>query len=292
MRADLKRLKRETESRHGVPASSGTVAVAQERGSPVAQPPSPASGSSNALAPSPSSSAVKVAGPPIPGRKLWKILVPAAAVVLLVGGAALWRISTTTPELDQEVTVAPLTAHPGDERDPTFSPDGSQVAFAWGPEGGAPDIYVKLIGPGEPIRLTNTPDDERMPQWSPDGRWIAFPRNYGSGGIGIVAVPALGGPERLITREDISFYVSWSADSQWLTYCAGTPRSLYRAPLNGGEKKLVLGPLQGKFPVAGILSPDSRKLAVLYTRSDEDWNLAFTSSRCRRTIDLKASPSH
>ncbi len=36
MRADLKRLKRETESRHGVPASSGSVAVAQESGSPVA----------------------------------------------------------------------------------------------------------------------------------------------------------------------------------------------------------------------------------------------------------------
>src|SRR5208283_3964775 len=32
MRADLKRLKRETESRHGVSASSGTVAVAQESG--------------------------------------------------------------------------------------------------------------------------------------------------------------------------------------------------------------------------------------------------------------------
>src|SRR6202049_214676 len=33
MRADLKRLKRETESRHGVPATSGSVAVAQETGS-------------------------------------------------------------------------------------------------------------------------------------------------------------------------------------------------------------------------------------------------------------------
>ena len=65
MRADLKRLKRETESRHGVPASSGSVAVAQESGSQVAQQPSPASGSSPALAPSPSSSAVKVAEVPV-----------------------------------------------------------------------------------------------------------------------------------------------------------------------------------------------------------------------------------
>src|SRR5438132_8129010 len=74
MRADLKRLKRETESRHGVPASSGTVAVVQESGSQVAaQPPSPASGSSPALAPSPSSSAAKVAEVPVAGRKLWKI---------------------------------------------------------------------------------------------------------------------------------------------------------------------------------------------------------------------------
>ena len=58
MRADLKRLKRETESRHGVPTSSGTVAAARESGAQVAaQPPSSGSGSSPALAPSGSSSA-------------------------------------------------------------------------------------------------------------------------------------------------------------------------------------------------------------------------------------------
>jgi len=45
MRADLKRLKRETELRHCVPASSGSGTAAQGTGSQVAQPPSPASGS-------------------------------------------------------------------------------------------------------------------------------------------------------------------------------------------------------------------------------------------------------
>src|SRR5271169_6805312 len=46
MRADLKRLKRETESRHGVPASSGTVPAAQDTSSqPVVRPTMPSSGS-------------------------------------------------------------------------------------------------------------------------------------------------------------------------------------------------------------------------------------------------------
>src|SRR2546427_4851188 len=96
MRADLKRLKRETESRYGVQASSGTVAVAQESGSQVAQQPSPASGASPALVLSPSSSTVKVAEVPVAGRKLWKLLVP-AAVVLLIGGAFYFRSRSATP---------------------------------------------------------------------------------------------------------------------------------------------------------------------------------------------------
>jgi serine/threonine protein kinase len=99
MRADLKRLKRETESRHGVPTSSGAVAVAQESGSQVAQPSLPASGSSPALAPSPSSSAVKVAELPVVDKKLGKVLVPAAVilVVALVVGGLYFRSRPATP---------------------------------------------------------------------------------------------------------------------------------------------------------------------------------------------------
>jgi eukaryotic-like serine/threonine-protein kinase len=55
MGADLKRLRRETESRQGARASSGSVAAVQESGSPVTQRTSSASGSSGVLVPSPSS---------------------------------------------------------------------------------------------------------------------------------------------------------------------------------------------------------------------------------------------
>ena len=114
MRTDLKRLKRERESRHGVPASSGPVAVAQESGPPLAPPSSP-SGSSPAVAPSPSSSAVqaadrvaeKPAEAPVAGRKLWKGLVPAAVILVAaaIGGAFYMRSRSATPVK----TAAPLT---------------------------------------------------------------------------------------------------------------------------------------------------------------------------------------
>jgi len=106
MRADLKRLKRETESRHGVPASSGTVAVARETDAQVVAQPSPASVSSPALAPSPSSSAVRVAEVPVAGRRLWKVLVPAAVVVaVLIAGGLYWRSRSGT----LVTKAAPLT---------------------------------------------------------------------------------------------------------------------------------------------------------------------------------------
>jgi serine/threonine protein kinase/Flp pilus assembly protein TadD len=117
MRADLKRLKRETESRHGVPASSGSVAmaVAQESGSQVAQPPSPISGSSPALTPS---SAMKVAEVPVAGRKLWKILVPAAVVLvaLLMAGGFYYRSHQQSNRLTEKdsIVLAEFTNTTGD----------------------------------------------------------------------------------------------------------------------------------------------------------------------------------
>src|ERR1700691_1237925 len=78
MRTDLRRLKRETESRHGVAASSGTVPAAQESGlQPAAAPqPAPASAPTPNAASSASSSAVKVVEAPVVAKKnLWKIVV-------------------------------------------------------------------------------------------------------------------------------------------------------------------------------------------------------------------------
>ncbi|HUJ49421.1 MAG TPA: protein kinase, partial [Bryobacteraceae bacterium] len=118
MRADLKRLKRETESRPGVPASSGSVAVAAESGSvrppSGAQPPSPGSGSSPALAASPSSGAVRVAEAAAAGRgKLGNIAVPVAAVLFVVAaGIWYWRGHASATQIES-IAVIPFATSGG-----------------------------------------------------------------------------------------------------------------------------------------------------------------------------------
>jgi serine/threonine protein kinase/Flp pilus assembly protein TadD len=104
MRTDLQRLKRDTETGRSVAASSGIVA-AHESGSHAALPPAP--GSSAALAPSPSSSAVKAAEAPIAGRKLWKILAPAAVVVVAVAiaGTFYFRSRQSAHQLTEKDTI-------------------------------------------------------------------------------------------------------------------------------------------------------------------------------------------
>jgi serine/threonine protein kinase/tetratricopeptide (TPR) repeat protein len=107
MRAELQRLKRDTETGRAIAASSGTVAVAQESGAQVAaQPSSPASGSS-AVVPTPSTSAVKIAEIPVAGRKLWKVLVPAAMIIVaaVIGGAFYFRSRQTTRHLTEKDTI-------------------------------------------------------------------------------------------------------------------------------------------------------------------------------------------
>ena len=108
MRSELQRLKRDSEIGRAIAGGSGTVAVAQESRSQVAaQQPSPASSSSPALAPSPSSSTVKVAEAPVAGRKLWKVLVPAAVVLVAaaIGGAFYFRSRQSTHHLTEKDTI-------------------------------------------------------------------------------------------------------------------------------------------------------------------------------------------
>jgi serine/threonine protein kinase/tetratricopeptide (TPR) repeat protein len=121
MRADLKRLKRETETRRSAPVSSGTGTIAQESGSAIGQPPAPASGSSPAVPAPASSSAVKAPEVPVAGKKPSRVFAPAAIVlvVLAIGGVFYFRSRQTTHRLTEKDTVV-LADFANTTGDPVF----------------------------------------------------------------------------------------------------------------------------------------------------------------------------
>ena len=70
------------------------------------------------------------------------------------------------------------------------------MAFSWnGPRQDNYDIYVKLVGPGEPVRLTQNPAPDDTPAWSPNGDRIAFLRRTSESTAELIVMPALRGAE-------------------------------------------------------------------------------------------------
>jgi tricorn protease len=92
-----------------------------------------------------------------------------------------------------------LTTNPAREVYPTFSPDGSKVAFArFNPAGGpfAWDVYVTSISGGDERRVTYHPDLDFPVSWTPDGKSIlvlSFRHRTSPLGGKLFTVPANGG---------------------------------------------------------------------------------------------------
>ena len=67
----------------------------------------------------------------------------------------------------------PLTAGPGSDRQPRWSPDGRTLTFVSTRENGA-QLWVLPIDGGEARRLTSLPDGVSDPMWLPDGTGLLF----------------------------------------------------------------------------------------------------------------------
>jgi Tol biopolymer transport system component len=168
--------------------------------------------------------------------------------------------------------VEPLTSSPGNEVQPSLSPDGNRVAFAFRDDRSANyHIYLKAIGSEESVPLTAALADDMSPSWSPDGQRIVFLRFVSNQVALVIVIPSTGGAERqlakiLVDRSLREIRISWSPDGEWIASSEsegvrGPMRLLLISARTGQKRRLVYEPPAVRADLSPSFSPDGRYLA-------------------------------
>ncbi len=209
-----------------------------------------------------------------PRRAVTAWLLPALGLIALTAiGLVVYQnfIKKSDPKTIFAGRIMPFAGLSGREESPSFSPDGKQIAFVWngGDEAGNFDVYVKLVGSGEPIRLTKNVEDDLNPAFSPDGSQIAFVRNFPTYSE-LFLIPALGGAERKVatlrsTRSSVSFAPDGKTLAVQDSDADNLQKSIYLIDIGTGDKKRLTSPPEYADDERPGFSPDGNK--VVFTRS-------------------------
>jgi Tol biopolymer transport system component len=132
-----------------------------------------------------------------------------------------------------------ITDYFNDAHLPTWSPDGSRIAY-YAYRDGDYDLWTAKADGSDARQLTHGEFDDREPSWSPDGKSIAFASERG-GGYDIWTVDVATGALTQLTkgpREDRA--PAWSADSGTIVFSGAG--SLYSVPAKGGDVTTLRSP--------------------------------------------------
>jgi len=197
-------------------------------------------------------------------------------VVAFERGGTIWTVP-----LDGSADASRLFFDKGRNGDPTWSPDGTRLAFV---SQRGDHAFVGVWTEGQPLLLYLDPSTGRdfMPRWSPDGARVAFVRRPGSGGAPdpwleqtpspweIRVADARSGEGRLVWSSPATLYGSYpttegQANLHWgagnrIVFLADMDgwEHLYSVPVSGGEP-LLLTPHEGMAEYIA-LSQDRRYL--------------------------------
>jgi Tol biopolymer transport system component len=201
--------------------------------------------------------------------RLWRTAAIVSVVALVVGGtmtAWLVRRSSSAPAATgpTRVTAAQLTSYAGSQSVAALAPDGRSFVFV-SDHGGSPDIWLRQVSGGEPVRLTNDPFEEGDLAFAPDGESVYFTRVEATGEA-IWQIGTLGGEPRKVIANGHS--PALSPDGRTIAYMTTESQDLSEAlvvSMLDGSAKRTLARQVPSFPrVRPAFSRDGR--AISYVR--------------------------
>jgi serine/threonine protein kinase len=263
MRADLKRLRRDTDSSRITSSTqqqlhnSGPL-TASGTGAPGSSSASDSTGAMNSAATnsagsSAANNAAQISGSSTAtaaaatGSKLW-LAVVATLILLAAAGLAAYHFlgASRTPAGPAHITQISHWDKP--MRRPRLSPDGHTVAFA-SQVAGVSQLFVMLTSGGEPLQLTSDAGDKLVSSFSADGTQIYYNRLLGSDEGW--AIPTLGGTP---TRIDAGFDTIPAVDGNSVFYLKGYSNGIFRGDKSSLNEQQVFSLDASKLHLRAILT--------------------------------------